>query len=99
MKYKIGQKVRIKTWEKMKEEFGLTEGGGYICCSMNFTLEMEDSLPQDRIMTISDTTGAYSVYSVEGSYRTWSDDMIEGLAKDYKEPEKIESRFEILDIR
>ena len=43
------QKVKIKTWAKMEEEYGLD-----ICddidCPLTFTSSMEESMPDDRII-------------------------------------------------
>ena len=55
MKYRIGDKVRIKIWEEMKEEFGLTELGS-INSDLYYTQQMElrlNSLGLDRAIKIS----------------------------------------------
>ena len=44
-------KVKIKTWEKMVEEFGL-DFWGWINCEGIFTDLMEKDMPQDRIIDI-----------------------------------------------
>ncbi len=101
MKYNIGDKVRIKTWEMMEKEFGLNKTGGvikYISCLGTFVKEMEKFLNElncDRVLTIKEKGIWY--YIEEGDF-VWSDDMIECL---YKEPiyKPINSRFDILDIR
>ena len=63
-------KVKIKTWEKMIEEFGLN--GDWINCEGTFTDLMEKDIPQDRIIDIQYKDG----------YMYWngweiSEDMIE----------------------
>ncbi len=44
MKYKVGDKVRIKTWESMEKEFGKEINVDYIDCRGGFRTEMEDVL-------------------------------------------------------
>jgi len=43
-------KVKIKSWEKMVEEFGLI--GAWINCEGIFTDLMEKDMPQDRVIDI-----------------------------------------------
>ena len=38
--FSIGQRVRIREWDDMKEEFGLNEWGDYILCKPVFTMGM-----------------------------------------------------------
>ena len=108
MKYKAGDRVKIKTWEKMVKEYGLQKGynkQALIPCSCQFLLKMEKRLKEkdcNRILTIRSVNSVN--YNMKDISWGWSDDMIECLAKDYKEikkdhPEPIKSRFEILDIR
>ena len=49
MKYKIGDKVKIKSWDAMVAEFGVDESGG-IPCKYGFVPEMKQFA--DTIMTI-----------------------------------------------
>ena len=55
------------------------------------------SLDTDRILTIKKVNDDY--YTTIEASLNWSDDMIECLAKDYKEPIPVSNRFELLDIR
>jgi hypothetical protein len=95
MKYKKGDKVKIKTWEQMEKEYGLSQKGTFIDCDHGFLRGREKALNTycpGRIVTIK---GAYEhFYKIEdmGSpsdeytrWTTWwSDDMIEGSVKELK---------------
>jgi len=106
MKYKIGDKVRIKTWKGMEKEYGLNHLGSiqnhYNTC--RFTRYMESLLNAncpDRILEIRKINGSESCYYMKNIPCkkdipcNWSDDMIEEKII----PEPIYSRFDILDIR
>ncbi len=102
MKYKVGDKVKIKTWKEMEKEYGLSEQG-----SINHTIGYffmrtgEDYLNKnfpDRVLTIKKVF--INSYSMKNTYWAWIDDMIECLIEDYKEEIviPITNRFEILDL-
>jgi len=103
MKYKIGDKVRIKTWKEMEKEYGLSHYG-HIKCSPYFKKPMEKSInyiSSDRIVEIVKIDERYGgCYRFKGSIWGFRDDMIKELI----EPEiidpkdRINSRFEILDL-
>ena len=98
MKYKIGDKVRIKLLVQIIEEFG-TDGEGGAICQSDFPKNMEKDLNSrvpSRILTIMDITKSY--YIVKEMGWSWSDDMIECLAKEYVAPVSIRNRFEIMDL-
>ena len=108
MKYKVKNKVKIKTWKEMEKEYGISSYGGNIKCYYNyfFTEYMEKEIEElncNRILTIDfinddDDDGSCHFYKMkELPTWHWSDSMIKCLAKDESEP--ITSRFEILDIR
>ncbi len=100
MKYKIGDKVKIKTWEEMEKEYG--KRGKNINCAYTFVKEMEEDLEKintNRIVTIKEIIENEFYYMKELPRWSWSDDIIKCLAKNYKKPELITNRWEILDIR
>ena len=43
-------KLKIKTWDAMAEEFGINDLG-YIKCELTFIKDMEELLPEDRIIS------------------------------------------------
>jgi hypothetical protein len=70
-------KVKIKRWEQMEKEFGLTSVGDIKCTSI-FLIEMEDELPDDRIIEVIHSCGDGYVW-IKGNddWYAISNDMIE----------------------
>ncbi len=100
MKYKVGDKVKIKTWEEMEKEFGLSSNLIKMHKDIFFTQSMEKYLKEisiDRILTIKEIYNDNDIYMEEIGY-VWKDCYIEGLVvEEIFEP--IENRAEILDLR
>ena len=69
-------KVRIKTWDEMEKEFGVSRGS--IDCSCFFTREMENDIPKDRIVELHDSVYNNDIKKWDGSDRCFSisEDMI-----------------------
>ena len=85
MKYKIGDKVRIKTWDEMEKEYGLSENVGMIRCVNGFLKKREEVLNKnfpDRVLTIKKVFKDNYIMdkSLSPFDSWWSDDMIKGLA-------------------
>ena len=77
MKYKVGDLVRIKTWEQMESEFGVTLEGD-IPCHCYFTSIM--SYLCGTVQEIELCDNREDCYRILGDVWVVSDDMIEGLA-------------------
>lgn len=82
MKYKVGDKVKIKTWEQMKSEFGLDYDGD-IDSPLCFTRGMAEFCGEIHVISEAEE-GEYRLNGCEG----WSfaDYMIEGLVEDVADP-------------
>ena len=104
MKYKVGDKIVIKTWEQMEKEFGGKNYGIYsiIKCSFEFNTHMEKNIlriNKDRIFSIKEVWR--EGYTIEGMPWQFSDDMISGLYREkvnYTLYNNIINRFELMDI-
>ena len=80
MKYKVGDKVRVKSWERLVEEYGLKENelGEYIPIrNVDFTEEMKEFC--GKVVTIEGKEG--DIYMIEEDDYwcwAWTDEMFEG---------------------
>jgi hypothetical protein len=108
MKYKVGDKVRIKIWEDMLIElcnyWETLEQARNRLEDQHICLEKElNKVNVDRILTIEsiEKREGYYCYRTKEKGWEWTEDMIEGIVEDVIEDrieDRIESRFEILDI-
>lgn len=81
MKYKVNDKVRIRSWEAMKREFGLT-GAGEIDLTFVFTFEMKEFC--GKSMYVNKVNGTSYLLDKEINVQ-FTDDMLEGYAFEYGE--------------
>lgn len=74
MEFKVGDKVKVRTWESMEKEFGTNEVGS-IACKCSFTEGMRKFC--NMTMTICSDMGD-GMYQMEedGMQYVWSKDMI-----------------------
>ena len=92
-------RVKIKTWEEMEKEFGLTMLQD-IDCKAVFTKNMEKFMPEDRIVDVSEHNyDDYFIWSIDDTTYNISEDMIsikfldelpDEVTIPEDEPEKIE---------
>jgi len=105
MKYKVGDKIKIKEIEDMEVIDGhpaLTYGNdGSRAGHCSYTVPMEEvlkKLDNGRIITIKEILYMENQYMVEEIDFYWTDRMIECLAEDHIKSEPIDDRWEILDL-
>ncbi len=101
MKYKAGDKVKIKTWKEIEINHHSTRSYIEISHGIMYTKEHESQLSRcrERIVTIRRVyNGLILIEEGHPVYLIWTEWMIECLASDYKKPVPIYSRFEILDL-
>lgn len=77
MDFKKGDKVMIRYWDDMKEEFGLTPGGG-IDCPYTFVQAMRRFCGQTAYIHNVDTNGhvCFEDCDAEESFYNFSTDML-----------------------
>jgi len=84
MKYKVGDRVEIKSWEEMKKEYGVDECGDIAVSKSSFTSNMRKYC--GKIMTIARVNvgdyGRYWYYNMREDNEEWfwNNKMIKGLA-------------------
>lgn len=86
MKYEVGDKVRVRSWESMEKEFGQDKDGD-INISPCFTKEMKKYC--GKIVTIHRTKGAICYVREDSGRYAWCEDMFgyaESFSKDDLEP-------------
>lgn len=78
MKYKVGDKVRVRTWKDMAKEYGIDEFTGSIRVPHSFTHTMKKYC--GKIMTIKNVF--YDFYLLEEADEPWcfSEEMLESVS-------------------
>lgn len=76
MRYKVGDKVRVRPWKSMEEEFG-TRQNGNITCRGTFVPSMRRYCGQ--VLTVVELLEGEKLYSMLKNDYSWSDDMLEDL--------------------
>ena len=78
MKYKVGDKVKVREWDDMVEEFGTDEDGD-IDCNLCFVKDMKEYCGKE--MTVSSVLmsrvliGYYTLEEDDMEWQ-WTDDML-----------------------
>ena len=78
MKYKVGDKVRVREWDDMEKEFGLDEYGGIVVCGFSFDINMKELCGKEFVV---ESVGEYShsyLLSGAGPYG-FSEGMLESV--------------------
>ena len=90
MNYKVGDKVRLKTWESMEKEYGLRSDGAIALSPCVNTIDMKRHCGElTEIVRIDDD--AYRI-TADGGMWYWTDKMIEGPAPVYKPGDRVKIR-------
>ena len=71
-------KIEVKTWEELEQEFGVDEWG-MIQTPIWYIEEMEQSMPPDRIIEVTEKKDSYDWTVDDGSEICWHLDK--GVAK------------------
>jgi hypothetical protein len=91
MKFKVGDKVRVRKWEDMENEFGLNVHGD-INCKYSFVNDMTRYCGQ--IVTIKNVFSGHYCIEEDGKFYPihwiWTDDMFESEVVKEDELELIE---------
>lgn len=73
MRYKVGDKVKVREWDDMIVEFGTDEDGD-IKCRLFFIADMKKYCGKE--MTVSRVSVGYYTLEEDEEVFGWSDDML-----------------------
>lgn len=73
MRYKVGDKVKVREWDDMMVEFGTDEDGD-IKCRLFFVADMKNYCGED--MTVSGVSDVSYKMEEDHGYYVWTDDML-----------------------
>lgn len=74
MKFKVGDKVRVRGWADMEKEFGL-DSRGDIRCRQSFMQEMREYC--GKVFVIKSVDFNFKIYRIDGIWWVFTDDMLE----------------------
>lgn len=77
MKFKVGDKVRVRSWESMEREFGLNENGNIKCSIETIFFVKNMKKYCGKIVEVKEIRDNY--YRIKNDIETWNftDDMLE----------------------
>ena len=78
MKYKVGDKVKIRSWEDMEKEFGLDSDGDIKTGDIDFVRGMEHYCGKE--LTISEVYSSF-YHTFEGGDWAYADNMFEDVSE------------------
>lgn len=81
LKYKVGDKVRIRSWESMAKEFGVNNQGNTIKVNHGFTKNMRKYC--NKTVTIAEVEPIFNGYHIkeDEGYWTYGDEMFEPISQ------------------
>jgi len=81
MKFKRGDKVRVRQWEAMEREYGLNIYGCIKTEGFRFNCDMR--VYCGKVVTVSEVWDDYYKIEEDNGASNWTDDMFEGYAFEY----------------
>ena len=107
MKYKVGNKIEIKTWDELAIEFGIDSVDGNVKTARELNSSMEESIKKantNRIFTIKEiidyNEDPQFEFKVEEFRYIIARQWIKRISQEnkFKPTNEIISRFELLDL-
>jgi len=85
MKYKVGDRVRVRQWETMARQYKVRNDGDIeIIGTPHYFIKEKKSLC-GQVVTIEKVVSDYYHIKEDGGYWEWTDEMFEGYAFEYGE--------------